>query len=107
MAEHTVKINGTEYLVKYTTKVPGKEWGSCTHPHEPDPTILINSRKRGADLLYAISHEMLHGAAWELSEETVTAYSAALSKYIFRPEVLERLQLRRTLKRPKNDDPHQ
>ncbi len=95
MSIHSQTIYGTDYQIHFTTDVPGREFGSCSDPRGKRPTIQINSRKRGEDLLYAILHEMRHASDWNSCEEEIIAYSAAASSFLMRPEILRKLKLSR------------
>lgn len=89
----SVSINGTTYLVKFTTLLPHGVDGDCSDPREPHKLIRINSRLRGERLLTTLLHEFGHASNWFRCEEEVKAYSEDTAVFVLRREITDRLGL--------------
>lgn len=66
-----IRIRGRQYTLRYA-RIEGDERGLCDNPRKRAPReIIVDDRLKGAERAEVLTHELLHAAAWDLSEETV------------------------------------
>lgn len=62
-------IRGVKYVIR---RAPlRKNRGDCDSPRTKNPQIRISNKLKDMEELEVLLHEYLHGALWDLSEDTV------------------------------------
>ena len=78
-----ITINGKRYRLRWVS-YRRRVHGECDPPHVPGKEIWIDERLRGERKLEIIIHEMVHAAAWWLSEEFVSQVAKDIARALVR-----------------------
>jgi hypothetical protein len=80
----TAKFRGVKYRVKFTDKLPAKEWAAIDDPEYDSPTMLIHKEAAGKMLFDCEVHEALHAIYPYLSEDEIDSGATELVTYLVR-----------------------
>jgi len=78
-ADKKYDIRGARYTIK---KARIKDLGQCQSPKTKNPTIKLNSKLKGDDLLRVLIHEVGHACLWDLDEEAIDETSIIMAQVI-------------------------
>ena len=88
-------VDDKDWELRFTSNIPKGEYGYCTPPDSADRHIAVNSRLKTEAMFSTIVHEVVHAVNWRASEKTVEQIGSVVSELMLRPDILERLNLRR------------
>ena len=93
--QYKFTANGKEWELRFTSKIPKGEYGYCPPPDAKDRHVAINSRLKTDAMFSTIVHEIVHAINWRAPEQTVEQIGTVVAELMLRPDILERLNLRR------------
>jgi hypothetical protein len=79
-----VIIGGRRYKLHFPKELEERAHGWCYAPDAPAKEIQIKKGLRGERLLDSLIHEMLHAAAWDMSEEWVEKTASEIARVLHR-----------------------